>query len=162
MTERVLPETIQFCALIISHFPPPSQPANDHIPSLARPRSTRRDRGSYASRVLIRSACSNTTSGSYWQKKDNRNSWFDLGDRINSPMCICGKSSFYPSSSCGSYKQYYLLIFQNRGMLVAGCIIAGISVGLSGAIVPIYQSEITSPAIRGRIVSLQVWYTRQY
>ena len=45
-------------------------------------------------------------------------------------------------------------------MLVVGRIIAGISVGLSSAVVPIYQSEITAPAIRGRIVSLQEWYTR--
>ncbi|KZP22116.1 general substrate transporter [Athelia psychrophila] len=45
----------------------------------------------------------------------------------------------------------------NRGMLVAGRIIAGISVGLSSAVVPLYQSEITAPAIRGRIVSLQQW-----
>jgi len=45
----------------------------------------------------------------------------------------------------------------NRGMLVVGRIISGISVGLSSAVVPIYQSEITAPAIRGRIVSLQQW-----
>ncbi|KIM75299.1 hypothetical protein PILCRDRAFT_13714 [Piloderma croceum F 1598] len=45
----------------------------------------------------------------------------------------------------------------NRGMLVVGRIISGISVGLSSAIVPIYQSEITAPEIRGRIVSLQQW-----
>ena len=47
-------------------------------------------------------------------------------------------------------------------MLVVGRIISGISVGLSSAVVPIYQSEITAPAIRGRIVSLQQWYTCQY
>jgi MFS family permease len=46
---------------------------------------------------------------------------------------------------------------QSRGMLVAGRIISGISVGLSSAIVPIYQSEITAPAIRGRIIALQQW-----
>jgi len=46
---------------------------------------------------------------------------------------------------------------QNRGMLVVGRIISGISVGLSSAVVPIYQSEITAPAIRGRMVSLQQW-----
>jgi len=46
---------------------------------------------------------------------------------------------------------------QNRGMLVAGRIISGISVGFSSAIVPIYQSEITAPAIRGRIISIQQW-----
>jgi len=45
----------------------------------------------------------------------------------------------------------------DRGMLVAGRIISGISVGLSSAVVPIYQSEITAPSIRGRIVSLQQW-----
>ncbi|PPQ93595.1 hypothetical protein CVT25_005475 [Psilocybe cyanescens] len=45
----------------------------------------------------------------------------------------------------------------NRGMLVVGRIISGISVGLSSAVVPIYQSEITAPAIRGRMVSLQQW-----
>jgi sugar porter (SP) family MFS transporter len=45
----------------------------------------------------------------------------------------------------------------NRGMLVVGRIIAGISVGLSSAIVPLYQSEITAPSIRGRMVSLQQW-----
>ena len=42
-------------------------------------------------------------------------------------------------------------------MLVVGRIISGISVGLSSAVVPIYQSEITAPAIRGRMVSLQQW-----
>jgi len=45
----------------------------------------------------------------------------------------------------------------NRGMLVVGRVISGISVGLSSAVVPIYQSEITAPSIRGRIVSLQQW-----
>ncbi|KAK7021306.1 high affinity glucose transporter [Paramarasmius palmivorus] len=45
----------------------------------------------------------------------------------------------------------------NRGMLVAGRVIAGLSVGISSAVVPIYQSEITAPAIRGRLVSLQQW-----
>ncbi|KAG5339837.1 hypothetical protein C0989_003346 [Termitomyces sp. Mn162] len=45
----------------------------------------------------------------------------------------------------------------NRGMLVVGRIVSGISVGLSSAVVPIYQSEITPPSIRGRIVSLQQW-----
>ncbi|TFK71957.1 general substrate transporter [Pluteus cervinus] len=45
----------------------------------------------------------------------------------------------------------------NRGMLVVGRVISGISVGLSSAVVPIYQSEITAPHIRGRMVSLQQW-----
>jgi sugar porter (SP) family MFS transporter len=45
----------------------------------------------------------------------------------------------------------------NRGMLVVGRLISGISVGISSAVVPVYQSEITAPAIRGRIVSLQQW-----
>ncbi|KAF8136968.1 general substrate transporter [Boletus edulis] len=45
----------------------------------------------------------------------------------------------------------------NRGMLVGGRVIAGISVGLSSSVVPIYQSEITAPSIRGRLVSMQQW-----
>ncbi|KAK0199886.1 general substrate transporter [Desarmillaria ectypa] len=45
----------------------------------------------------------------------------------------------------------------NRGMLVVGRIISGISVGIASAVVPIYQSEITEPRIRGRLVSLQQW-----
>lgn len=43
-------------------------------------------------------------------------------------------------------------------MLVAGRVISGLAVGIASAIVPIYQSEITAPAIRGRLVSMQQWY----
>jgi MFS family permease len=46
----------------------------------------------------------------------------------------------------------------NRGMLVVGRVISGLCVGLASSIVPVYQSEITAPAIRGRMVSLQQWY----
>ncbi|KAG8991138.1 hypothetical protein FRB93_002918 [Tulasnella sp. JGI-2019a] len=46
---------------------------------------------------------------------------------------------------------------QNRGMLVVGRIIAGISIGIASSVVPMYQAEITAPAIRGRLVSLQQW-----
>ncbi len=42
-------------------------------------------------------------------------------------------------------------------MLVVGRIISGICVGMASAVVPVYQSEITPPAIRGRMVSLQQW-----
>ncbi|KAI0071664.1 general substrate transporter [Panus rudis PR-1116 ss-1] len=45
----------------------------------------------------------------------------------------------------------------NRAMLVVGRIISGMSVGLASATVPLYQSEITPPAIRGRLVSMQQW-----
>ncbi|KAM5544035.1 hypothetical protein V8D89_002221 [Ganoderma adspersum] len=45
----------------------------------------------------------------------------------------------------------------NRGMLVVGRIISGLSVGIASAVVPLYQSEITEPRIRGRLVSLQQW-----
>ena len=34
---------------------------------------------------------------------------------------------------------------------------AAIAVGLASAVVPLYQSEITAPAIRGRLVSMQQW-----
>jgi MFS family permease len=42
-------------------------------------------------------------------------------------------------------------------MLVVGRLIAGSSVGISSAVVPVYQAEVTAPAIRGRMVSLQQW-----
>ncbi|THH31071.1 hypothetical protein EUX98_g3119 [Antrodiella citrinella] len=45
----------------------------------------------------------------------------------------------------------------DRGMLVVGRVISGLAVGLASASVPLYQSEITAPAIRGRIVSMQQW-----
>ncbi|KDR84667.1 hypothetical protein GALMADRAFT_111906 [Galerina marginata CBS 339.88] len=45
----------------------------------------------------------------------------------------------------------------NRGMLIAGRVIAGFSVGISSAVVPIYQAEVTAPAIRGRMLSFQQW-----
>jgi MFS family permease len=46
---------------------------------------------------------------------------------------------------------------QNVGHLVVGRIIAGISIGICSAVVPIYQSEIAPKSIRGRVVSLQQW-----
>ena len=46
---------------------------------------------------------------------------------------------------------------QNRGMLVAGRVISGMSIGLASSCVPLYQSEITNHNIRGRVVSLQQW-----
>ncbi|OCB89303.1 general substrate transporter [Sanghuangporus baumii] len=46
---------------------------------------------------------------------------------------------------------------QNRGMLVVGRIISGISIGFASATVPLYQAEITQPHLRGRMVSLQQW-----
>ncbi|KAF8509170.1 general substrate transporter [Hysterangium stoloniferum] len=46
---------------------------------------------------------------------------------------------------------------QNRAMLVVGRIIAGMAVGMASTTVPLYQSEIAAPNIRGRLVSLQQW-----
>lgn len=45
-------------------------------------------------------------------------------------------------------------------MLVAGRVVSGVSVGIASATVPLYQSEITAPSIRGRLVSLQQWSVR--
>ncbi|PCH41900.1 general substrate transporter [Wolfiporia cocos MD-104 SS10] len=47
----------------------------------------------------------------------------------------------------------------DRGMLVVGRVIAGVAVGIASAVVPIYQSEVTAPSIRGRLVSMQQWAT---
>ncbi|KAI0312838.1 general substrate transporter [Amylostereum chailletii] len=45
----------------------------------------------------------------------------------------------------------------NRGMLVVGRIVSGVAVGIASAVVPVYQSEITEPRIRGRLVAMQQW-----
>lgn len=42
-------------------------------------------------------------------------------------------------------------------MLVIGRIISGLCIGLTSSVIPIYQSEIAPPAIRGRIISLMQW-----
>jgi MFS family permease len=42
-------------------------------------------------------------------------------------------------------------------MLIVGRVISGISVGVASSVVPIYQSEIAAPNIRGRLVSVQQW-----
>ncbi|GAA5828919.1 hypothetical protein JCM11251_005918 [Rhodosporidiobolus azoricus] len=46
-------------------------------------------------------------------------------------------------------------VAQNVATLVAGRVVAGIAVGIASAIVTVYQAEISKPAIRGRIVSIQ-------
>ncbi|KAI9295089.1 sugar transporter [Neoconidiobolus thromboides FSU 785] len=43
----------------------------------------------------------------------------------------------------------------NLGMLYAGRFVAGFSIGQLSMVVPLYQSEISSPDIRGRLISLQ-------
>jgi len=42
-------------------------------------------------------------------------------------------------------------------LLCFGRVVAGISIGIASAIVPVYQSEIAPKEIRGRVVSLQQW-----
>jgi MFS family permease len=42
-------------------------------------------------------------------------------------------------------------------LLIVGRIVAGLSVGLASAIVPVYQAEIAPKEVRGRVVSLQQW-----
>ncbi|KAM6494859.1 General substrate transporter [Amanita muscaria] len=48
-------------------------------------------------------------------------------------------------------------ISANRAMLVVGRIVGGIAIGLGSAVVPIYQSEVTEPSIRGRMIGMQQW-----
>ncbi|KAL1924069.1 uncharacterized protein VTP21DRAFT_7104 [Calcarisporiella thermophila] len=42
-------------------------------------------------------------------------------------------------------------------MLIAGRVIAGLSVGITSNVVPLYQAEIAPEKIRGRLVSIQQW-----
>jgi MFS family permease len=43
------------------------------------------------------------------------------------------------------------------GMLIAGRIINGLSVGIESAQVPVYVSELAQPSKRGRVVGAQQW-----
>ena len=43
------------------------------------------------------------------------------------------------------------------GMLIAGRVINGLSVGIESAQVPVYISEISPPSLRGRLVGSQQW-----
>ncbi|KAL1917297.1 uncharacterized protein VTP21DRAFT_4953 [Calcarisporiella thermophila] len=44
-----------------------------------------------------------------------------------------------------------------HAMLIAGRVLAGLSVGMTSNIVPLYQSEIAPEKVRGRLVSIQQW-----
>jgi MFS family permease len=46
---------------------------------------------------------------------------------------------------------------QNIGMLIAGRIINGFSVGICSAQVPVYITELAPPSMRGRLVGTQQW-----
>ncbi|KAJ5783090.1 Major facilitator superfamily domain general substrate transporter [Penicillium paradoxum] len=46
---------------------------------------------------------------------------------------------------------------QNMGMLIAGRVINGLSVGIESAQVPVYISELAPPSMRGRLVGCQQW-----
>ncbi|KAJ2489047.1 hypothetical protein IWW37_004295 [Coemansia sp. RSA 2050] len=46
---------------------------------------------------------------------------------------------------------------RNRAMLIVGRFVAGLGVGVLSMSVPVFQSEIAPPHIRGRLVSLQQW-----
>ncbi|KIY47175.1 general substrate transporter [Fistulina hepatica ATCC 64428] len=50
----------------------------------------------------------------------------------------------------------------NRGMLCTGRVISGISVGISSSVVPIYQSEITAPHLRGLTWGIFIQYFIQF
>ncbi|KAH9962011.1 general substrate transporter [Lactifluus volemus] len=45
----------------------------------------------------------------------------------------------------------------DRGMLITGRVISGISMGIASTVIPLYQSEIAAPSIRGRLISIQQW-----
>ncbi|KAI0219249.1 hypothetical protein L0F63_001456 [Massospora cicadina] len=74
-----------------------------------------------------------------------------LADKIGRKMCIMTSSVVF---SVGALLQTFS---STIGMMYSGRFIAGISIGLLSMAVPLYQSELSDPAIRGRLVSLQQW-----
>jgi MFS family permease len=76
---------------------------------------------------------------------------YHLGGRVYITVCSrCMHPTFHFPAICSA-------VAQNRGMLITGRVIAGISVGIASTIIPLYQSEIAAPTIRGRLVSVQQW-----
>ncbi|KAJ2809531.1 hypothetical protein H4R20_000033 [Coemansia guatemalensis] len=74
-----------------------------------------------------------------------------LADRYSRKITImvaCVVFTLGASIQCGS---------RNRAMLICGRFIAGLGVGVLSMTVPVFQSEIAPPEIRGRLVSLQQW-----
>lgn len=53
--------------------------------------------------------------------------------------------------------QPFLVAAKNIGMLVVGCVINGLSVGIESAQVPVYIAEISPPSKRGRFIGMQQW-----
>ncbi|KJZ78510.1 hypothetical protein HIM_01901 [Hirsutella minnesotensis 3608] len=74
-----------------------------------------------------------------------------LADRLSRRVALQISCVFWLLGSaiqCGS---------QNVVMLCAGRATAGLCVGVTSSVVPIYQSEVAPKEIRGRVVSLQQW-----
>lgn len=46
----------------------------------------------------------------------------------------------------------------NKGMMIAGRALAGFAIGMMALLVPLYQSEISLPAQRGRLTTLQQFF----
>lgn len=74
-----------------------------------------------------------------------------IGDRFSRKIAIQIAAIFW---IVGSLIQAFSV---NVAMLVVGRVVAGICVGITSSLVPVYQSEIAPKEIRGRIVSLQQW-----
>ncbi|KAI9499947.1 general substrate transporter [Coemansia spiralis] len=72
----------------------------------------------------------------------------DKFSRKRTIMVACVVFTLGAAIQCGS---------RNRAMLIAGRFVAGLGVGVLSMTVPIFQSEISPPHIRGRLVSLQQW-----
>ncbi|KAJ2037256.1 hypothetical protein H4S03_003093 [Coemansia sp. S3946] len=72
----------------------------------------------------------------------------DRFSRKRAIMSACVVFCLGAAIQCGS---------RNRAMLIIGRFIAGLGVGVLSMSVPVFQSEIAPPHIRGRLVSLQQW-----
>ncbi|KAJ2526688.1 high affinity glucose transporter, partial [Coemansia sp. RSA 1937] len=72
----------------------------------------------------------------------------DKYSRKRTIMIACVVFSLGAAIQCGSI---------NRAMLIVGRFISGLGVGVLSMTVPMFQSELAPPAIRGRLVSFQQW-----
>ncbi|KAF9891610.1 hypothetical protein FE257_003621 [Aspergillus nanangensis] len=84
-------------------------------------------------------------------------SW--LGALISGPMTdrVGRKTSIMVGCIIWIIGSIIICASQNIGMLIAGRVINGISVGIESAQVPVYISELSPPSKRARFVGLQQW-----
>jgi sugar porter (SP) family MFS transporter len=94
------------------------------------------------------------------------------GGIVSSLMAGCFVGSLFSGWSCDYFGRKYTILIGSAvftvgaalqtashglGVMITGRVIAGLAIGVLSMAVPLYQSEISPPHLRGRLISLQQW-----